>query len=536
MAFVVTAGQVQAVDTAPGPFSGGWTGPSYVTLSPTLTMTYEALWRAQPAIRTVVGFLARNVAQLGVDPYERLSATDRRKLTDHPLARILERPMPGSKWTKYRLLNQLIHDLCLFDSAHWLKLKLEGQVQAVVPIPRRLIKPTGKNWLQPEGYRIEGNSGHRDVGVDAVVHFHGYDPNDPRDGVPPIETLRQVLAEEHAASTYREQMWRNGARVAGYVSRPADAPKWSPEARSRFTNDWRAQYTGDGPDAGGTPLLEDGMTFNASGVTPKDAQYVEARKLTREEVAVAYHVQPVLLGLMDGANFSSVSEIHRWLYQDTLAPYLAQIAQDIENQLLLDLDPSAADGHIYVEFNLNEKLRGSFEQQAAAISSSVGGPWMTRDEARAMYNLGHIDGADELIIPLNVMTGGLASPRDTAPDNPDNGPSNGEPPAPKAHPAVDLADLFRGFYDRQCRVLASRAGAGKAASVERLFDGPRWDRELTRELAPLLPEPVAAQLAAKVNTATRAALAGVPAADDPVAAIKDVFAGRAAEQIALEET
>lgn len=516
---MVTAGQVQAVDSA-DPYYGSGPVPGYVQLSPTLTMTYEALWRAQPAVRTVIGFLARNVAQLGVDPYERLSATDRRKALEHPLARLLERPMDGSKWTKYKLFNRLMHDLCLFDSAYWLKIRGDNAVKGIAPVPNRLIKPIGKHWLAPEKYRIQGNRGYRDVDPDQVVHFHGYDPSDPRNGTSPIETLRQVLAEEYAASAYREQMWRNGARTAGYIKRPADAPKWSTGAKDRFAADWRAKYTGDGPDAGGTPLLEDGMEFHPSGVTPKDAQYVESRKLTREEAAVAYHVQPVLMGIMEGANFSSVTEIHRWLYQDTLAPYLTQIGQDIENQLLLDLDPSAADGHIYVEFNLNEKLRGSFEQQAAAISSSVGGPWMTRDEARGMFNLPHVDGADELIVPLNVVTGGLASPRDTAPNNPDNGPSNGQPPGPKG--AVTAA--LHAFHDRQHQVLASRAGAGKAATVDELYDLARWTNELTSELTPHLDAKSARALAMSVTGERREALAEALSGEaDPVAAVHEVF-------------
>lgn len=577
MTFVVTDGQLRSVDERSAAFG---TTARALSISPAQSMTYEVLWRAQPALRTVIGFLARNVAQLGVDPYERLSATDRRKLgvDDHPLAAILERPLPGSKWTKYRLLNQLMHDLCLFDSAYWLKLKLDGQVRGVVPIPRRLIKPTGKSWLTPERYEIRGSRGAFTVEPEQVVHFHGYDPEDPRDGVPPIEALRQILSEEYAASAYREQLWRNGARVAGYIKRPADAPKWSEGAKARFANGWQAAYSGDGSEAGGTPVLEDGMEFHPAGVTPKDAQYVESRKLTREECAVAYYVQPVLMGLMDGANFGSVTEIHRWLYQDTLAPYLTQIGQDIENQLLDDLDPGAsASGRIYVEFNLNEKLRGSFEQQAAAISSSVGGPWMTRDEARAMFNLGHIDGADELIVPMNVVTGGLASPRDTAPDDPDNGPSNGQPPKARGFkalrsrpPAGPMTKVMRAFFERQGRVLASRAGTAKSRGHGRkdsadddLFDTERWDEELAADLQPVavataakagratlaaldldedLYDPdrtqawTAAHTAASataINAVTRAALADAVKGEDPVAAVKDLFASYAEQRAEL---
>jgi HK97 family phage portal protein len=428
MAFVLTAGQVQAI--APAPSWGGAAIPQYVQLGPSTYSTYEALWRAQPAVRTVVSFLARNVAQLPLDVYRRLSGTDRRKDIDHPLAELLERPFPGTKWTKYRLLNWTIHELCIHDDAYWLKSRAPDGSPRLIPIPRRYIEPLGDNILMATGYRIAGTRGTKDVDAEQVVHFHGYHPDDTRRGCSPLETLRQILAEEWAAGQYREQMWRNGARVGGYISRPKDAPRWSPDAKVRFEQDWRALYSAEGSAAGGTPVLEDGMTYTPSGITPKDAQYIESRKLTRQEVSIAYHVPPMMQGIMDGATVGNVPEFRKMLYGDTLGPLLSQLSQDIEAQLLPDLEPGAG-RRVYVEFNLSEKQRGSFEEQAAAISSSVGGPWMTRSEARALYNLPHVPEADELIVPLNVVEGGLSSPRDTAPDTPANEESNGKPPAPR---------------------------------------------------------------------------------------------------------
>ena len=49
------------------------------------------------------------------------------------------------------------------------------------------------------------------------------------------------------------------------------------------------------------------------------------------------------------------------------------------------------------------------------MQAAVGGPYMTRNEARALNNLPSVAGGDDLIVPLNVLTGGLASPQDTAP-------------------------------------------------------------------------------------------------------------------------
>src|SRR5690606_21056788 len=161
------------------------------------------------------------------------------------------------------------------------------------------------------------------------------------------------------------------------------------------------------------PILEDGMTYKEAGLDPRAAQYIEARKLTREEVASAYFIPPPLVGILDHATFSNIREQHKQLYQDTLGPWLTMVDEALETQLVSER-PGGED--IYLEFSLQEKRRGSFEEQAAAASTAAGAPWMTVNEIRARNNLPSVEGGDELVTPLNVTVGGQASPRDSAPD------------------------------------------------------------------------------------------------------------------------
>jgi len=421
--FVLSSGAINRVKPAASTL--GMTQP-YLRMNEDTYRTYEALYKTQPALRTVVEFLARNIAELGLDVFSRTSDTDRKKLQDHPLAKLLDDPFPGSKWTKYRLINWTVQEYLIFNSAFWLKSTTDDGQKAVLPVPRRFMSIRGDNLFFADKYRLSGTKGYRDLEPDEVVHFAGYNPDDPRDGWSPVETLRRILAEEFSAGRYREQMWRNGARISGYISRSEKAPRWSSEARDRFKSDWN-EYSTD-LLAGGTPLLEDGMTWHEGGITPRDAQYIEARQLTREEVCIAFHINPTMLGLNQGARAGAVPELHQMLYADTLGPTLEFLQQEIEKQLLPDMDPS---GNTYVEFNLRRKMQGSFEAQAAAISTSVGGPWMTRNEGRALYNLPAMTDAEELVVPMNVTAGGLASPHDTAPNNPSNEASNGVPEKPK---------------------------------------------------------------------------------------------------------
>ncbi len=417
MAFVVSAGQLRALEP-PAAQTSMW--PAYASqLGGHQSMTYAAIYRTQPAVRTVVGFLARNLAQLGLHAYRRLDDDDRQRLTDHPIAALLRVPNPTT--TTFRLIRALVSDLAIFDDAYWVMLRGESTESGEPGPPiglRRLppwrVEARGADWTDAESYRLHGSHGYLDLDAASVVHFRGYNPDDSRVGCSPIETLRQVLAEEYAAARWREQMWSNGARVTGYLRRPADAPEWSDRARERFREGWQAQYTGDGPRAGGTPILEDGMEFMPAGISPQQAQYVESRKLTREEVAAAYHIPQPFVGILEHATFSNIREQHKNLYQDTLGPWCAEIEQEIGLQLLPFLPDS---GRVYVEFNIREKLQGSFDEEAAMLQAAVGGPFMSRAEARSRMNLPRIDGADELIVPLNVAIG-APQPTDDPGDQP----------------------------------------------------------------------------------------------------------------------
>ncbi|MEU0871642.1 phage portal protein [Nocardia brasiliensis] len=392
-------------------------------LSDRHTIEYAELWRAQPAVRTCVTFLARNIAQLGIHTFRRNDDTDRRRLTDHPLALLLDRPNPWT--TPYRFKNALVHDLAIFDRAHLLKVKNASGL-ALVRVPPPMVTPKGDNWLTPEVFEISGTKGRREVAADQMVYFRGYDVHGDL-GTSPIESLRQILAEEYAGTRMREQVLNNGARIAGYIQRPA-ATKWSPEARERFRREWQSQYTGDGPQAGGTPILEDGMTFQEAAQSAKDLQYLEVRKLSREEVAAAYFIPPPMIGILDRATFSNITQQHKMLYQDTLGPWLTMLAEDIELQLVPDLSPRES---VYIEFNLREKLTGSFEERAAQMQTAVGAPWMTVNEARALDNRPPIEGGDELIRPLNVTANGDQEPTPAAPaaevdEDPDEQPVDDE--------------------------------------------------------------------------------------------------------------
>lgn len=515
----------------------------------------SSLWRTQPHLRTVVSFLARNTAQLGVHVFERLDETDRKRDRTSPVALSLQ--FPDAMMTTYDLIYALVGDLMLYDRAYWLVLPTPGERS---PFTLRRLPPSWVERVEGDPFEVSEYTVSLDgrsvtVPASQILDFTGYSPSRPVGGSPTVEALRATLQEQVEAAKYRGQVWKRGGRVSAVLQRPKDAPQWSDAAREAFREDWYAKYTGNGSRAGGTPLLEDGMTLQRVDFNAQEQQFVEAAKLSLTTVAAAFHVNPTMIGQNDGANYSNVREFRRMLYGDTLGPLLAQIEARLNTFLIpmLGVDPT----RFYVEFNIREKLEGSFDEQASALQTSTGGPWMTRAEARARMNLPYVEGTDELIVPLNVVEGGQASPTDS-------GSQNEQPKmavsrmkarrtrvkaADEAH-AASVEDVVKAAFKRQEKAVRSRLGAKADAEW---WDADRWDAELADDLQAValevtqdvaastlkkigLPpegydvertrawlEAVCSSSASSINEATRSKIEAALEADDSPAALDSTF-------------
>ncbi len=416
--------------------------------------SYAQIYQTQPAVRTVIDFFARNIAQLGLHVFRRVSDTDRQRLFDHDLARVIGRPNPCT--TRYRLFESTVQDIGIYANAYWLKVRVADRL-GLVRLPAAEVSVTG--GLLPTGYVWEPQAtAPKPFDPSEIVHFRLFDPVNATVGFPPLETLRRVLAEEAAATDYRQHFWKNAARVESIIERPKDAGTWKDSQRDEFRRQWQ-EFAGN--KAGMTPVLEDGMQLKAISQNFRDSEYISGRKLTREEVAAEYHVPLPMVGILDHATFSNVKEQHKQLYQDCLGPWLVMLEEDIELQLL----PEFGDVEdVYTEFNIHEKLKGSFEEQIDSLTKSTGRPVMTVNEARARLNLPQDPDpeSDKIARNLNQTT--------------ESGRQK-----PSIDPNQARAVLGRFFARQQARIEKQP----EEARADQ-FDLARWDRELAADLRPLL--------------------------------------------------
>lgn len=367
------------------------------------------VWRTQPQVRKVVDFIARNLASLPLHLYARGADDGRVRVRDGDLADILRFPAPYT--TPYRFWHTIHTDGLLFDRWAFVRLlETDTEPEMLFRVPPSRFRIERGTYGTPE-YLIVWPKGGGEYHLDpsTAVFDTGYS-SVWNDVTPPIVALAETLNEAKEAGEYRRDLFKNGARVSGVIERPAEV-KWDDAAWARFKSQFDS-YKAGGGDAGGTPILEDGMTYKAvQAFEPHHLEVLAARKLTAEEVASFYHVPPEMVGAREG-NFSNLDAFRQMLWNVTLGPQIVAW----EQALNVMLHPMyAGDRSVYIEAHVDAKLRGSFLEQAAAYQSAVGAPIMTRNEARRQRNLPAVEGGDELITPLNVLVGGIASPRDTAP-------------------------------------------------------------------------------------------------------------------------
>ena len=488
-----------------------------------LNLSALELYQSQDNIRAVVDFLSASIAQLPLKVYVRDGETDRTRDRDSETAQTLWRP--NDYMTQFEFFRGLMDEYYIFGCVYvWLMPDTEapgGWALHIIPTAwvERTVQATP---YKPKSLRVRLKNGPTaaDIPFDELVQFKTYSPGNPGGYLSPISSLRQQLLEQVESGKFRRQLWRSSGRLNAQITRPKDVERWTDEQRKKFAEAFREAWGAGGSKAGAIPIMEDGMEIKPFATSFKESEWAQSVKLSRESVAAAYRVNPSLIWHSDTQTYASSRDNARALYSECLGPDLQMLQQRINAFLLPKL---GAAPRTYVEFDLTEKLKGSFEERAAIYQSACGGPYMTRNEVRAEQNLPPVEGGDELIVPLNVIEGGQASPQDTQGDaysypGEDNQAKEAEREKLfsewlkeqmnkkalekcKCEACKDAEEIrikgksdkeddekveavLTAFFNRQARSVIPKIGA----DASDFWDSERWDKELADDLEPVLVE------------------------------------------------
>ena len=253
-----------------------------------------------------------------------------------------------------------------------------------------------------------------------VLHVRLPNPRNPLQGCAPLEAALLDIAVSNALVAQALAYASNEGRPSGVLQTPASFHD-KPEAVERLRAKWN-EHT-QGINAGGTPILTDGLEWKPAVVNSRDAQLAERLQVSDQRIAMAYRVPLALLSLMAGTGPQGSTESLMGFWISTGLGPCANLIEDAVGRLFA-LGGWPDD---YLELDLEALLRANFRDRIEGLARGVQGGIFSPNEARAKEDLKAMPFGDEprvqqQVVPLSAWD--QAPPATPAPDAP--------PPAPPA--------------------------------------------------------------------------------------------------------
>ncbi|WP_283194979.1 phage portal protein [Rhizobium sp. AN80A] len=294
--------------------SASWTGRSYAALS------REGFMR-NPVAHRCVRMISEAAASVPLLIYEQ----DRER-PDHPLLHLLRQP--NARMSGPDFFEALYGHLLLSGNAYVEPVEIGGALRELHLLrPDRIGLVEGRDgWPEAYDYRAGGLVRRFPVETDGLglLHLKLFHPLDDHLGFPPLAAAQVALDLSNAAATWNKALLDNSARPSGaLVYQPKEGGNLSPDQYERLKQELDEGYSG--PMRAGRPLLlEGGLDWKSMGLSPKDMDFVEARNGAARDIALAFGVPPMLLGIPGDNTYANYQEANRAFYRLTVLPMLTR--------------------------------------------------------------------------------------------------------------------------------------------------------------------------------------------------------------------
>lgn len=373
------------------PFGNFWFQPVGGRSLAGMQVTPDSAMRVS-AVFACVRELAQSFAVLPVEFYLQ-DGRKRVKVTNHPLYKLLgKRP---NRWQNaYEWREMLQGHISLRGNAYnYIIANSRGEIKELIPLHPDRVRVKIKNdgdynyeYTAPDGKTIT-------YAREEIWHIKGLAPDIYR-GYNPIELARDSIGTALAAQEYGARFFANDAKPTGGWIEHSGTFK-SAEAKKLFRDSWQQMQSGN--NRGKTAILEAGMKYHEIGISNADAQFLETRKFSIEDIARLFGVPPHRIGHLDRSTNNNIEHQGLEYVTYTMMPISVRWESSIETDLLFE------DEGIKVAFGFSSLLRGDSKSRSAYYQGGINSGWMTRNEAREMEGLNPLDGLDEPLRPLNMV-------------------------------------------------------------------------------------------------------------------------------------
>jgi HK97 family phage portal protein len=255
-----------------------------------------------------------------------------RAVSQHPVLALLARP--NSREGGQRFLESVYGHLMVSGNAYLELIFLDGlprELHALRPDRMRIV-PGGDGW--PSAY--EYGVGSRTIrfsqtgDVPPILHLRQFHPADDYYGLSPMEAAATALDIHNAAASWNKALLDNAARPSGALVVAGHA--LTELQFNRLKSELDSNYQGSA-NAGRPLLLEGGLDWKPLSLSPKDMDFVEAKASAAHDIALAFGVPPLLLGLPGDNTHANYAEANRAFYRQTVIPLVKRTAEALVHWL-----------------------------------------------------------------------------------------------------------------------------------------------------------------------------------------------------------
>ncbi|BCP41439.1 hypothetical protein MINTMi27_15320 [Mycobacterium intracellulare] len=347
---------------------------------------YGEIYQRSPWVHVVIDKRANSVARLPVNVWD-VDGDTRTLDKRSAYAQLIANPCFENYMDPFRFWHWVQTTIDIYGETY-LALVRDGNGAPFAMMPmhpsRVAIKRDPKNGRYT--YFFEAGSGINTELVrfeqEDVVPFRLFNPIHLERGLSRMEAIRSTIFAEDSSRNAVENWFRHGARPNLVLETPN---RLSDIGAKRLKTAFDQAHAGTS-NAGQTLVLEDGVTAKPFQMTAVELELIETRKMNREEIAAVYDIAPTLIGILDHATFSNITEQMRAFYRDTMAPVI-ELLQSVMDTYV----GSFWSRKNIMRFATDEVMRGDYEMRMDAAHKGVSVAAITPNEARELLGLNKYD-------------------------------------------------------------------------------------------------------------------------------------------------
>lgn len=245
----------------------------------------------------------------------------------HPLLSLIDRPNSAQSGAEF--LEAAFGQLLLSGNAYVELVSDEAGAPRelhVLRSDRMRLVPGSDGWPVAYEYAVGGRKHlfHVADGASPVCHIRSFHPLDDHYGLSPMQAAASAIDVHNSASRWSKALLDNAARPSGaIVYKGSDGQSsLTSDQYDRLLDEMESHHQG-ARNAGRPMLLEGGLDWKPMGFSPSDMEFQKTKEAAAREIALAFGVPPMLLGIPGDATYANYQEANRAFYRLSVVP-LAQ--------------------------------------------------------------------------------------------------------------------------------------------------------------------------------------------------------------------